>query len=413
MNAPARSPVARVAHITTVPLSLEALLLDQLSYLQRAGYEIVGVSSPGPEAAAIQAAGIRHMAVPISRSMAPLTDVVSLVRLYELMRRERFDIVHTHTPKAGLLGQLAARLAGVPVIINTLHGFYFHEHMSPWSRRFFISLEKVAGRCSDLILSQNAEDLRTAVRERICPADRITYLGNGIDLGRFDPERVGEEEIARKRRELGIAPGAPVIGFVGRLAGRRKGFRDFLAAAGQVATKVPDVRFVIAGQADLGKSDAVEPAVAARYDVAGRCLFLGYQPNERLPLLYRLMDVLVLPSLFEGVPRVVMEATAMGVPAVVTAVKGNREAVEHGRNGLLVPLGDVAALAHAITHLLQEPALREAMGKEGRRMAVERFDQQVVFRHVEREYARLLSAKGIARAATPAVETAPEACAHV
>ena len=125
----------------------------------------------------------------------------------------------------------------------------------------------------------------------------------------------------------GIPPDAPVVGFVGRLAARRKGFVDFLAAAKEIAAQLPQARFLIVGATDTGKPDAVEPSAAADYGIADRCVFLGHRANAELPLLYKRMDVLVLPSLFEGVPRVVMEAAAMGTPCVVTDVKGNREAV--------------------------------------------------------------------------------------
>src|SRR5205823_14529715 len=149
---------------------------------------------------------------------------------------------------------------------------------------------------------------------------KIKYLGNGIDLSRFDPALYSEEDVLRRKEQLGIPAASPVIGFVGRLAARRKGFLDFLAAGKRVSESLPDVRLLIIGEADPGKPDAVEPSVAADYGIAGRCLFLGQQPNHELPLLYKTMDVLVLPSLFEGMPQVVMEAAAMGRPAVVTDV---------------------------------------------------------------------------------------------
>ena len=377
----------KVAHVTTVDMSLRGLLLNQLQSLREEGYEVVGISSPGSDVAAIEAAGIRHIAVPISRNLTPLADLASLWRLYRVMRRERFTIVHTHTPKAGLLGQLAARLAGVPIIVNTVHGFYFHEHMGTLARRFYITMEKVAARCSHLILSQNAEDIQTALKEGICTEGKIKLLGNGIDLTQFDP--------LIERGELpGISLDAPVVGFVGRLAGRRKGFLDFLAAAKQIAAQLPQARFLIVGDADSGKPDAVEPSAAADYGIADRCVFLGHRPNADLPPLYKLMSVLVLPSLFEGVPRVVMEASAMGVPCVVSNVKGNREAVTDDRNGLLVPFGDVPALVAAITRILTEPVTAQRMSLEARGMAAERFDERIVFEKVKAEYARLLREKG-------------------
>lgn len=382
----------KVAHVTTVDLSLESLLLNQLLALKSAGFEVVGISSPGPHVPAIEAAGIRHIPVAISRKLTPVADFVSLMRLYAVMRRERFDIVHTHTPKAGLLGQLAARLARIPVVVNTIHGFYFHERMGRLARQFYIFLEKVAARCSHLILSQNAEDLETAVREGICPRSKIKLLGNGIDLRRFDPATIPDEQVNQHRASLGLAPDEQVVGFVGRLAARRKGFADFLAAAARVSSERSRTRFLIIGGTDHGKPDAVEPGAAANYGIAERCLFLGHRSNVELPILYRMMDVLVLPSLFEGVPRVVMEACAMGVPCVVSDVKGNREVVTHGRNGLLVPFGDVTALSGAIMQILTQPELAWTMSNEGRRIAAAHFDERIVFDKVISEYRRLLAA---------------------
>lgn len=365
------------------------------------GYDVATMSSPGPDCPALGAVGIRHIPVPITRNFTPLADFISLCRLYRIMRRERFTIVHTHTPKPGLLGQLAARLAGVPIVINTLHGFYFHDHMPPAWRRFYITMEKIAAHCSDIILSQNREDIQVAILEGICPPERIKYLGNGIDLNTFDPDRFPQLEALRRKQCLGIPIEAPVIGFVGRLAAKRKGFLDFLAAGQRVLAQLPQVRFLIVGEADPGKPDAVEPSAAAEYGLTQACLFLGHRPNCELPMLYKVMDVLVLPSLFEGVPRAVMEASAMGVPAVVTDVKGNREAVEHNRNGLLVPLGDVQALAEAILELLTDRDKAQRMGQAGRQMALERFDEQLVFARVKAEYARLLQAKGFSVPAAP------------
>ena len=187
-----------------------------------------------------------------------------------------------------------------------------------------------------------------------------------------------------------------MVGFVGRLAARRKGFLDFLAAGQQVMQRSPHVHFLIAGGVDAGKPDATSPAAARGYGIEDRCLFLGWRPNEELPLLYALMDVLVLPSLFEGVPRTVMEASAMNTPVVATNVKGNREAVVYERNGLLVPLGDVQALAKAIVELLTDRDKARRMGKEGegRRIALARFDERLVFEKVKAEYARLLREQG-------------------
>ena len=190
----------KIAHVTTVGVSLYGLLLNQMRSLRQEGYEVVAISSPSSFAAAIEAAGIRHIGVPITRKITPVADLVSLWRLWRVMRRERFTIVHTHTPKAGLLGQLAARLAGVPLVVNTVHGFYLHSGMNPVARRIYLLLEKLAATCSDRILSQNAEDIEIAVRERVCRREKIKFLGNGIDLTQFNPDAISTENVAKAPR---------------------------------------------------------------------------------------------------------------------------------------------------------------------------------------------------------------------
>jgi glycosyltransferase involved in cell wall biosynthesis len=388
----------KIAHITTVDIAFRLLLLNQLRYLQAAGYKVEGISADGPYANQLKADGIHHIPVEMTRNFTPLADLIALWHLYRVLRQEKYTIVHTHTPKAGLLGQLAARLAGVPVVINTVHGFYFNDHMPTAKRRFYITIEKIAARCSDVILSQNQEDIHSALCEGICRPEKIKHLGNGIDLRVFDPARFSEQEIRNAKEALGIPPAAPVVGFVGRLAARRKGFLDFLAAGQLVSQTLPEVRFLIIGDTDYGKPDAVEPTAARNYNIAEHCIFLGQRPNRELPIYYRMMNLLVLPSLFEGIPRVVMEASAMQIPAVVSDVKGNREAVEHDRNGLRVPLGNVPLLAENILALLVAPERARLMGEEGRRMALDCFDEQIVFKRITEAYAELLSKKGLSKA---------------
>ncbi len=351
----------RVAHVTTVDLSLRYLLLNQLERIRDEGYEVAGISADGPDVAVIEAHGIPHFAVPMTRRFTPLADLRALWAITRLMRRERFDIVHTHTPKAGLLGQLAARLSGVPVVVNTLHGFYFHDDTDPLPRRFYIWMERLAARCSDSILSQNEEDIGTAIAERIAPPELLKWLGNGIDVTRFDRRRLSDASLQALREEIGLEADSRVVGFVGRLV-EEKGILDLLEAAKSVAATVPEARFLIVGPYD----------------------------EDDIPELYALMDVLVLPSYREGFPRAPMEASAMGVPAVVTDIRGCRETVEPGVNGLLVPVGDVDALARALIELLTDEPRRRRMGEAGRAIAEERFDEQKVFERVLEEYERLL-----------------------
>lgn len=385
--------MTKVAHIATIDIGLRYLLLNQLRSIQATGFEIAGISAPGPEVASVEAAGIRHIPVVMTRSpLTPIADLRALWQLYRVLRRERFTIVHTHNPKPGLLGQIAARVARTPVVVNTLHGFYFHDGTPRLTRRLYITLEKIAARCSDVILSQNQEDIQTAVREGICPPEKIKHLGNGIDVQRFDRQRIDPPAAERTRRDVGLPDGAPVVGFVGRLV-QEKGLLELFAAARRLRERVADVQFLFVGAVDTHKSDALSAAAAEEYGIADRCHFPGQRQD--MPELYSLMDVFVLPSHREGFPRAPMEASAMQVPCVVTDIRGCREAVEQGVNGILVPLGDVDALTEAIATLLIDRGQARRMGEAGRRLALERFDERLVFETVCREYARLLGERGL------------------
>ena len=382
----------RVAHITTVDQSLRYLLLNQMRSIAQAGYEVTGISAPGSDVPVIESMGIRHIAVPLTRRLTPLADLRALVQLYRIFRREQFTIVHTHTPKPGLLGQLAARMAGVPVVVNTVHGFYFHEHMPRLWREFYITMERIAARCSDLVLSQSREDLDTAIRLGICPRERIQLLGNGIDIQRFDRNRVDPATLAHLRSTLGLPSGVPVIGFVGRLV-VEKGILELARAVQQVQSRFGPVTLLIVGGVDREKAGALNHEDIQAAAGTATCIFAGVRQD--MPDMYALMDVFALPSYREGFPRAPMEASAMGAPCVVTNVRGCREAVEHERNGLIVPLRDVDALAEALIRLLRDHDRRRAMGDAGRRMAREQFDERLVFQRVLAAYHRLLHEKGV------------------
>jgi glycosyltransferase involved in cell wall biosynthesis len=385
--------VIKVAHVATVDLSLRFLLLNQLQSLGQAGYAVTGLSSPGPHVAALEERSVRHIPVVMTRAITPLADLAALWRLYRIFRRERFTIVHCHTPKAELLGQLAARLAGVPIVVDTFRGIYDRPGTSRLKRWVLVKMSRLAASCADLVLFQSREAMEAMVREDFCNPGRIALLGNGIDVRRFDRARMSARDLEAAGRDLGLDPSKPVVGFVGRLV-REKGILDVLGAMRVVRAQVPDVQLLIIGPVDAGKPDTVTPAIAREYGFGDGCIFAGLRTD--MPVLYGLMDVFVLPSSREAFPRAPMEASAMGVPCVVTDIPGCRETVEHGRNGLLVPVGSPTALAGAITTLLTRKDLAARMSQAGRQKALESFDEERVFEVVKAAYARLLSDKGIA-----------------
>jgi glycosyltransferase involved in cell wall biosynthesis len=381
----------RVAHVCTIDQSLRYLLLDQMRYLQGLGYDVVGVSTAGPDVPYLEERGLRHHAVTMTRRITPLADARALWELVSLFRRERITIVHGHNPKPGLLAQTAARLAGVPVIVKTIHGFYFHDRMRPAPRRFYVAMEKLGAMQSHGVLSQNPEDVVTAEREGICAPGEIELLGNGIDLERFDPARLDPAAQAALRAKLGLGEG-PVVGFVGRLVAE-KGLLELFAAFAEARKRFPSARLLVVGPLDTEKADALSPASAADFGIADACVFTGMRAD--IPELLGLCDVFVLPSHREGFPRSAMEAAAMERPVLTTDERGCRQTVLPGRTGLLVPVADAPALARGLLELLEQPARSRAMGKAGRELAKERFDQRRVFDIVARMYARLLRERGL------------------
>ncbi len=375
-----------IAHVCTVDMSLRYLLLNQLRFLKGRGYRVLGVSSAGPDVDVVKAAGIEHIAVPMTRRFSPVADLNALLDLTRVFQRERVDIVHTHNPKPGLIGQLAARLAGVPVVVNTIHGFYFHDHMPPLPRRFYILMEQLAAAQSDHILSQNPEDIVTAITEHIAPASRLEPLGNGIDLQRFDPARIDVAAIAATREKLGFKVDDLVVGFVGRLV-EEKGLRELFEATALLRHKHPRVRLLVIGPPDPEKPDALDERAAAVAGIDDITVFAGLRHD--LPELYSAMDVFVLPSHREGFPRSPMEAAAMARPVVATDIRGCRETVVDGETGVLVPVRSPTALAAAIERYVVDPELRRRHGRAGRALAEVRFDEQLVFERVARTYERL------------------------
>jgi glycosyltransferase involved in cell wall biosynthesis len=382
-----------VIHVATADMGLRFLLLNQLQALQAAGYRVHGISADGPYRHEVQVAGVPVSTVPLTRALTPLADLRALAELVRIFRRLRPTIVHTHNPKPGLLGQLAARIAGVPLVVNTIHGFYFHPGSSPRQRRFYVLMERIAARCSDAILSQNREDLATAVAERICRPEAISYLGNGIDVERFDRRALDPAQQQRLRAELGIPPEAMVVGAVGRLVAE-KGYHELFAAVRELAPAWPQLHLLVVGPEEPGKADRLGPQVLAGYGLAGRVQLAGLRLD--MPELYGLMDVLAHPSHREGFPRAPMEAAAMGLPVVASDIRGCRETVVHGQTGLLVPVKDAVALRTGLDLLLRQPALGRAYGTLGRRLAEREFDERLVFRRVLATYARLGREHGLA-----------------
>jgi len=384
----------KVVHVANFDLGLKIHLGNYMRYQRDQGYCVSAITHPGrwltQDTTILDGIFVKIMM--FNPRISLLVDLKTLMRLIYYFRQERFDIVHTHTVKPGLLGRIAAKMAGVPIIVHTVHGFYFYEGMSSTQYRLYVLIEKLGSACCDLILSQNKQDIETAIQEKICPPEKIHYLGNGIDLSRFDPSRVSSGKIRALRDDLGIPPHQTVIGFVARLE-REKGIYEFLEAASHLKSRGVKAKYLMIGASQPQKSKAVSPQGLLReYGLEEDTILLGHRDD--IPQLLILMDIVVLPSHGrEGIPRILMESAALGKPVVATRVRGNVEAVGDGVTGLLVPRRNGLALAEAILRLVRNPEYAAEMGRQARKRALIHFDERPFFWKTDIEYRRLLETK--------------------
>ena len=384
----------KVMHVMTADRSLDALLGYQLARLVDEGFDVIGVSAPGPHVRALEPARIRHIPIrSLTRSWAPEDDLRATGELFRLFRRERPAIVHTHDPKSGLLARLAARITRVPAIVNTVHGLHANPEPSTAKRFVIDRFERWAMRLSHHELFQSHEDIDRALRARMVSPGRASWLGNGVDLRRFDPDVVDPAAAAELRRRWGVPEGGRVVGVVARLV-REKGYAELFAAAELLRRSHPKVVVVSVGAAEPSNADGLSRSELALARETG-VVFHGEGVREEMPAIYAAFDVFVLPSRREVMPRSAIEASAMRRPVVATDIRGCREVVDPGVTGTLVPAKDPVALAQAIAAMLDDPAAAAAMGEAGRMRALDRFDEDAVVERTLQVYRRLLRGHGI------------------
>jgi glycosyltransferase involved in cell wall biosynthesis len=376
----------RVLHLATVDSTVRFMLLDQLRMLRRAGYDVTAMSAPGPWRAEIEDAEVPFIPWPsATRSWSPTADARAFSELVGVLRRERFDVVHTHNPKPGVLGRVAARITGTPVVVNTVHGLYAAPEDLSRARKVLLGVEWAAARFSHYELYQSAEDLARARRLTIASQRRSGFLGNGIDLHRFDPTRVDPAVVDRIRKEWEVPEGALVVGMVGRLV-REKGWLEFVEAARRIRATRPDVVFVGIGPREFGKSDGLTDAdMRGAGDTVRFCGEILEMPEALAAL-----DVFALATYREGYPRAAIEAASMGLPLVLTDIRGCREVVPGTEHGILVPSHDPAALASALSSLLDDPRRRADIGRANRARARSEFDERRVVQRTLAVYDGLL-----------------------
>ena len=352
------------------------------------GPSALSVSSSSHEKAALEAMlrslrakGVRIIEMEqLVRSISPWKDLKALLSLTVLLKRLRPQGVHTHTSKAGFIGRIAARLASIPWVVHTPHGHVFWGHFGPAASWIFFQMERFACRITSHLVALTSGEANDYIRLGVMDRRRISVIPSGVPVERFSSF---SGDIRRKRIELGIAEGAIVVGFVGWLW-PVKGVRFLLQAMTTVMRNNPAVYLVLVGQ---GGEEPVLRAMAAAEGLSERILFPGWRPDVQD--LLHCFDLLVLPSLNEGMGRVLVEAMAAGLPVIGTQVGGIPDLIKHEENGLLVPPADADALEKAVSRLVEDPGERRIMGEKGQ-AACPLFSVEVMVDKIGEVYERMM-----------------------
>ena len=383
--------------VTTVGLTLRSFYQGQITYLKYKGFEVIGVSSGGPdleEFARREQLPVYEIAM--TRGISPLADLKAAVRLWMLFLKIGPTIVHGATPKAGVLSMLAATLAGVPVRFYTLHGVMMEMRKGPaWA--LLQMLEWITCALADQILAVSRSVVDIVVSQRLCPEHKIKVLElgscNGIDAGdRFNPANLDQDKKKEMRSQFCLDEDAIVIGFVGRLV-KDKGVVELASAWKRIKNAYEKVHLLIIGPAE--PHNPVPNDVLEELGSDNRVTMLDFVSNDEIPTYYGIMDILVLPSYREGFPYVVLEASAMGLPVVASRVTGCVDAVADGDTGMLVPPRDARALGDAIRLYIENPSLRLKHGQAGRERVLRHFQPERIWDALSAQYLLHMYRKGI------------------
>lgn len=383
----------RLLRLTTVPLSLKLLLTGQPRYIREAHFDVLMASADGPERAGVIAnEGCEHVIIPFTRAITPIQDVRCLWQLLLLMRRWKPDVVHTHTPKAGLLGMLAARIAGVPVRIHTIAGLPFMTTAGR-RRQLLIAMERLTYWGAQHVWPNSASMLAYVREQRLCPERKLGMIAggstNGIDLDVFTRSAVGEERLEAVRQLLPREPDAMWVVAIGRVV-YDKGIAELVAAFETLQSDYPQLRLLLAGPMERERVEEMLPAPTL-LRIADNPAIHHLPWVDDVAALLCLADVLVHASHREGFPNAPLQAGAMECPIVCSDIPGNIDVVTHGETGLTYPVGDAQALSRALRQLLDNREAARIRAAALRQKVETQFDRKVIHVALLRHYNELLS----------------------
>ena len=384
----------KLIRITTVPLSLKVLLKGQLRFMASNGFDVKGVSSEGEELREVhENEGIAVEAITMSRKITPFQDLKSLWEMWNFLRKEKPQIVHTHTPKAGIIGMLAARLAGVPHRLHTVAGLPLMEATGT-KRKILNFVEKLTYSSATRVYPNSKGLYDFILQNNFTQSNKLKIIANGssngIDTAFFSPDQVTEIERVTLREKLNIQPDDFVFVFVGRIVSD-KGINELIKAFSELQAaennEPAGIKLLLVGglENDL---DPLNPETLAEINQNKDIISVGFQQDVR-PF-FAISDALAFPSYREGFPNVVMQAGAMGLPSIVSDINGCNEIIVEGENGLIIPPKNVEKLKEKMLTLAKDKNLYTKLKGNSRRMIENRYEQSVVWNALLEEYEGLL-----------------------
>ncbi len=384
----------KLIRITTVPLSLKVLLKGQLRFMASNGFDVKGVSSEGEELREVhENEGIAVEAITMSRKITPFQDLKSLWEMWNFLRKEKPQIVHTHTPKAGIIGMLAARLAGVPHRLHTVAGLPLME-VTGVKRKILNFVEKLTYSSATRVYPNSKGLYDFILQNNFIQSNKLKIIANGssngIDTVFFSPDQVTETERVTLREKLNIQPNDFVFVFVGRIVSD-KGINELIKAFSELQVaennEPAGIKLLLVGglENDL---DPLNPETLAEINQNKDIISVGFQQDVRS--FFAIADALVFPSYREGFPNVVMQAGAMGLPSIVSDINGCNEIIIEGENGLIIPPKNVEKLKEKMLTLAKDKNLYTKLKGNSRRMIENRYEQSVVWNALLEEYEGLL-----------------------
>jgi glycosyltransferase involved in cell wall biosynthesis len=378
-------PSHKLIRITTVPLSLSVLLKDQLRYMSD-HFDLLAVSSPDKLLEQVGTReGVRTAPVTMTRAITPVKDLKALWKLYRLLKKEKPTIVHTHTPKAGLLGMMASRLAGVPVRLHTVAGLPLMENTG-LKRKVLDFVERLTYKCATGVYP-NSKHLSTFIIEnRFCKTNKLKVLGNGssngINTRFFQPNEELDKAACELKKKYGLTEKDFLFVFVGRLV-KDKGIEELVEAYSALKKKHPHIKLLLVGPYEPER-DPLAPATRAIIEQDDSIIKAGFQSDVRPYLM--ISQALAFPSYREGFPNVPMQAGCFNLPSIVTDINGCNEIIEEGKNGLIIPVKRVPELQTAMEKLLTDQALYLTLQANARKMIVDRYEQKYLWELLLKEY---------------------------